>query len=394
MSTTSQRLSQVKPSPTLAISARAGEMRAQGINVIPLSVGEPDFDTPEHIKQAAIDAIHAGHTKYTAVDGLPALKEAVIGKFQRDNNLKYEPNQIVVSTGAKQSLFNILLALLNPGDEVIIPAPYWVSYPAMAMIAEAKPVVVDTSISDKFKMQPEQLEAAITPKSRLLFLNSPSNPSGMAYSKDELAALGEVLLKHPNIIVVSDDIYEHVMWEGKEFVSILNACPELYDRTIVVNGLSKAFAMTGWRLGYAAGPKEILQACKKIQSQSTSNPCTITQYAGIAALNGDMSGIKDMVKVFKTRHDFVVSGLNAIDGFDCLEGDGTFYAFPNVKPVIERLGMKNDIEFAEYLLNEAKVASVPGSAFGMNGYIRLSFALDEKNLKNALQSIDQAVSAK
>lgn len=389
----SERLSQVKPSPTLAITARAGEMRAQGKQVISLSVGEPDFDTPDHIKQAAIEAINSGFSKYTPVDGIPELKQAIIDKFARENGLVYNPKQIIVSTGAKQNLYNICQAVLNKGDEAIIPAPYWVSYPAMVLLGEAVPVVINTDIQNQFKIQPEELRAAITPKTRMFFINSPSNPSGMAYTKEELAALGKVLAEHPQILVVSDDIYEHVMWENTPFVNIVNACPALKDQTVVVNGLSKAFSMTGWRLGYAAGPENVTAACKKIQSQSTSNPCSITQKAGVAGLNGGLDSVQDMVAQFKKRHDMVVAGLNAIDGFECLSAQGTFYAFPNVSGAIKHMGLKDDVQFAEKLLVDGGVASVPGTAFGMPGYIRFSYALDEQTLKTALESIEKVVRA-
>lgn len=384
---TCDKLQQVKPSPTFAIASRAAQMRAEGKQVIALSVGEPDFGTPEHIQQAAIDAIHAGQTRYTPVEGLPLLRESIIAKLSRENNLEYAPNQIVASCGAKQSLYNAFQAIMNPGDEAIIPAPYWVSYPPMALLAGGVPVIINTDIKQQFKIQPEQLEAAITNRTRIFVLNSPSNPSGMAYSESELKALAEVLVKYPDIVILSDDIYEHIMWEGKTFLNIVNVCPELKERTIVINGMSKAFCMTGWRLGYAAGPEKLMAACKKIQSQSTSNPCSIAQHAAMAGLKGGMDFIKPMIRAFKSRHDLVVSGLNQIEGVSCLEADGTFYAFPDVSQAIQRLGLDDDVALAELLLVEGLVATVPGSAFGMPGYIRMSYALDEATLTKALDSI-------
>jgi len=383
------RVLAVKPSPTLAITARAAAMRAAGKDVIGLGAGEPDFDTPEPIKQAAIQAIEAGFTKYTPVDGIPTLKDAVIAKLKQDNGLDYQADQILVSCGGKQSFYNLAQALLNPGEEVIIPAPYWVSYPDMALLASAKPVIVHASQDQHFKISPEQLRAALTPNTRLFVLNSPSNPTGMAYSLDELKALGEVLRTFPDVIIATDDMYEHILWEGKTFYNILNACPDLYDRTLVLNGVSKAYSMTGWRIGYAAGPAEIIRAMKKIQSQSTSNPTSISQVAAEAALKGDQSCIATMVKAFKERHDFVVDKLNAIEGIDFLPTDGTFYVFPNVQPIIDRLHeIKDDIALSEYFIEHAGVAFVPGKAFGSPGHIRLSIATSMDNLKTALARIE------
>ncbi len=380
----SDRANRIEPSPTLAITAKAAALKRQGIDIIGLGAGEPDFDTPEHIKEAAIAAIRAGFTKYTAVDGIPELKQAIVDKFKRENNLDYTVQQVIVSVGGKQSCYNLALAVLNPGDEVIVPAPYWVSYPAFALMADAVPVIIEAGIEQRFKITPAQLEAAITPKTRLIYLNSPSNPSGLAYTFDELKALGEVLLKHPNIIVATDDMYEHVVWTKDPFVNILNACPALYNQTVVLNGVSKAYSMTGWRIGYAAGPKEIISTMEKLQSQSTSNPCSIAQRAAVAALNGPQDCIQTMLTAFKTRHDFVVAGLNALPGVRCLEGDGTFYAFADVREAMKAKGFKNDLEFCAFLLEEAKVAVVPGSAFGLEGYMRLSFATSDKALKDAL----------
>jgi aspartate aminotransferase len=389
----SNRANSIKPSPTLAVTNRAAELRAAGKDIIGLGAGEPDFDTPGHIKAAAIEAINSGFTKYTAVDGTPSLKQAIIAKFSRENGLDYEPKQILVSCGGKQSFFNLSLALLNPGDEVVIPAPYWVSYPDMVKVAEGVPVIIETDSEKHFKISPEQLEAAITPKTRLFVINSPSNPSGMAYTEDELKGLAKVLLKHPQVLVTTDDMYEHILWAEGGFHNILTACPELYDRCIVLNGVSKAFSMTGWRIGYAAGPQKLIGAMKKIQSQSTSNPTSISQVAAEAALNGPMDEVNVMLKAFKERHDYVVSALNDIKGVSCLEGDGTFYAFADFRQAIEANAQcNNDVEFAEFLLNEAGVALVPGSAFGSPGYGRISFATGLDTLKEAISRISKALS--
>ncbi|MEN8712956.1 MAG: pyridoxal phosphate-dependent aminotransferase [Arenicellales bacterium] len=389
----SNRVQSIKPSQTLAITARAKELRAQGLDIIGLGAGEPDFDTPDHIKEAAIQAIRDGFTKYTAVDGTPGLKQAVIDKFKRDNDLDYEMNQILVSVGGKQTSFNLLQALINPGDEVIIPAPYWVSYPDMTLLAEGVPVIVSAGIEQAYKISPEQLEDAITDRTRLIFINSPSNPTGAVYSREELAALGQVLKKYPNILIATDDMYEHILWTDSPFVNIVNACPELYDRTIVMNGVSKAYSMTGWRIGYCGGPANLVAAMKKTQSQSTSNPCSISQVAAEAALNGDQGCIAPMLKAFKERHDFVVGRLNAINGVKCLPSDGTFYAFADFREAIaNRDGINNDLELADYLLNEAKVALVPGSAFGAEGYMRLSYATSIENLDKALSRIELGLS--
>ena len=388
----SNRVNAVKPSPTLAITARAAQMRAAGHDIIGLGAGEPDFDTPEFIKQAAIDAINKGFTKYTAVDGIAPLKKAIIDKFKNDNGLEYNAKQILVSCGGKQSSFNLTQALLNAGDEVIIPAPYWVSYPDMVLLADGVPVIIETTQAQNFKISPEQLRAAITDKTRLIFINSPSNPSGSAYSLDELKALGDVLTDFPNIIIATDDMYEHILWEGKQFVNILNAHPEFYDRTVVMNGVSKAYSMTGWRIGYAAGNEKLIEAMCTIQSQSTSNPTSISQYAALAALTGDQSFIAEMNKEFKKRHDFVVAELNTIDGVECVETDGTFYVFPNIEKLLERLdGIDDDLAFSDYLIEKAGVALVPGSAFGTAGHIRLSIATSMENLKTALDRIKQAI---
>ena len=385
--TLSDRIQSIQPSATIAMSNKAMALKQQGIDVISLAAGEPDFDTPEIIKTAGIAAIQAGKTKYTQVDGTPELKAAVIKKFQRDNGLEYTPEEIMVSSGAKHSISNLFGAILNPGDEVIIPAPAWVSYPDMAVLCGAKPVVVNTTLDNHLKMTPAQLAQAITPKTKCLILNSPSNPTGMVYSREELAALSEILLQHPQVIIMTDDIYEHIRWTGEAYCNIVNACPQLKSRTIVVNGVSKAYAMTGWRIGVAAGPKTIIAAMKKMQSQSTSNPCSISQAAATQALGGDQSCLVPMVKAFKSRHDYVLKRLNAIEGFHCLPGQGAFYAFPQVTGAIEKLGLQDDVEFATYLLEHARVATVPGTAFLAPGFIRLSYATSLAQLETALDAI-------
>ncbi len=388
----SQRVQRVKPSPTLAVTALAAELRAQGRDVIGLGAGEPDFDTPEHIKAAAIQAIENGQTKYTAVDGTAELKAAIIDKFRRDNSLEYAPDQVLVSSGAKQTCYNVCSAVLSPGDEAIIPAPYWVSYPEMVKLADGEPVIVSAGIDDGFKITPRALAAAITERTKLMFLNSPSNPTGAAYSRAELAALGEVLLDHPGIIIATDDMYEHIYWADDPFTSLADACPGLYDRTVTINGVSKCYAMTGWRIGYCGGPQTIIKAMKKIQGQSTSNACSIAQAASVAALNGDQSCIAEMTTAFKQRHDYVIAALNDITGVTCAPGAGTFYAFPNVAGAIEAKGLADDTALSELLLNEAEVALVPGGAFGAPGYIRLSFATDLDTLKEAIGRIARVLS--
>ena len=386
------RAASIRPSPTLAVTAKAAELRAAGRDIIALSAGEPDFDTPGHIKDAAIKAIHDGKTKYTAAGGLPELKQAVIDKFQRENALTYKPEQVLVSCGAKHSIYNLMQALLNPGEEVIIPAPYWVSYPDMAKLAGAEPVVIKTGLENRFKITRKQLHGAITDKSRLFMINSPSNPTGVSYSETELAEIAGLLTEHPEIIILTDDIYEHILWGQSGFKNIVNVCPELYDRTVVVNGVSKAYSMTGWRIGYLGGPLPLVKAAQKIQSQSTSNPSSISQYAAIAALSGDQTYINESMAIFKQRHDFVHAGLNSIDGVECTASDGTFYSFPNMQGVIDKLdGINNDIELGEYLLEQAEVALVPGSAFGAKGYMRLSYATSMENLEMALERLKDAL---
>ena len=387
----SKRVQRVKPSPTMAVTALAAELRRAGRDIIGLGAGEPDFDTPQHIKAAAIEAINAGDTKYTNVDGTPELKQAIIEKFKNDNNLSYEPNQILVSSGGKQSCFNVCMAVLDEGDECIIPAPYWVSYPDMVLLADGVPVPVETGILQGFKMTPAQLEAAITDKTKLLFLNSPSNPTGAAYTRDELMALGAVLEKHPNIIIATDDMYEHIYWADEPFTSFAEACPKLYDRTITLNGVSKAYAMTGWRIGYCGGPEDIVKAMKKIQSQSTSNPVSISQAASVAALTGGNECVQDMLVHFKDRHDYLVAALNEIPGFSCIAGAGTFYAFPDISDAMAAKGCEKDTDFSELMLNEAEVALVPGSAFGAPGYMRLSFATSMEILQEAVARISRVM---
>ena len=384
----SDRVQRIKPSPTLAVTARAAELRRQGKDIIGLGAGEPDFPTPAHVRMAAKEAIDAGMTRYTPVGGTPELKDAIVSKFKRDNGLDYVADQVLVSCGGKQSFFNLCQAMIDSGDEVIIPAPYWVSYPDMVLLADGTPVVIETTMESAFKITAEQLEAAITPKTRLVVLNSPSNPSGKAYTKAELAALGEVLMRHPQVFVATDDMYEHILWTEEPFANILNATPALYDRTIVLNGVSKAYAMTGWRIGYAAGPAALIKAMSKIQSQSTSNPTSISQKASEAALNGAQDCVQEMLVSFKQRHDAVVAGLNALPGVSCLESDGTFYAFPDMSGLIEALPeVDDDLALGEYLIEHAGVALVPGTAFGTPGHMRLSFATDLPTLERALERL-------
>jgi len=383
----SKRVNSIQPSPTLAVTQKANELRSAGKDVIGLGVGEPDFDTPDFVKQAAIAAIESGKTKYTAVDGIVELKQAVADKFKRDNQLDYGLDEIIVSAGGKHSIFNLLSAWLNPGDEVVIPAPYWVSYPDMVKLVEAEPVIVHTHLEQRFKITPEQLRQALTEKTRLMFINSPSNPSGTAYSAEELRALADVLIDFPNVLIATDDMYEHILWDRSQFANIAMVAPELRERTVILSGVSKAYAMTGWRIGYAAGPAPIIAAMKKIQSQSTSNPASISQHAAAAALNGDQSCIDTMVSAFKKRHDYLVEALNEIDGIECVEGDGTFYTFARIQGLMDRAGVANDVELCEKLLTEANVALVPGSAFGTEGYCRLSFATSLDTLKEAVSRI-------
>ncbi|SFV59948.1 Aspartate aminotransferase [hydrothermal vent metagenome] len=378
------RVQQIKPSATLAVTAKANELKSQGIDIISMGTGEPDFDTPKHISNVAIQAIKSGKTRYTSVDGTAELKQAIIQKFKKENNLFYNNDEILVSSGGKQVFYNLTQAILDNGDEVIIPAPYWVSYPDMVILADAKPVIINTGIEQEFKITAQQLEETITNKTKLLVLNSPSNPTGAVYSKKELEKLADVLRKYPQVFVISDDIYEHIRWDNENFYNILMVAPDLKDRVIILNGVSKAYAMTGWRIGYGAGNSEIIKAMKKIQSQSTSNPCSISQEAAIEALNGSQECIKIMVKAFAERHQYIVKTLNKIEGITCAESKGAFYSFPNVEGLIKRLGLKDDIELSTYCLEELNIALVPGSAFGAKNYIRLSFATSMENIKLAL----------
>ncbi len=390
------RLNLVKPSPTLAVTAKAAELKASGKDVIGLGAGEPDFDTPDHIKEAAIEAIRRGDTKYTAVAGTPALKKAICDKFKRENGLDYAANQIVAGVGAKQVIFNALLATLSAGDEVIIPAPYWVSYPDMVLFAEGKPVIISCGEERGFKLSPQDLEKAITPKTRWLILNSPSNPTGAAYTKAELQALAEVLMKHPQVWIMADDIYEHLAYDNFQFFTIAQVEPKLYTRTLTVNGLSKAYAMTGWRLGYAGGPKELISAISDIQSHSTSNPCSITQAAGVVALNGPQEFLQTWKASFAARRNLVAKALNDISGLTCKVPEGAFYVFPSMKGLVGKKTpqgkiIETDKDFCDYLLEHALVAAVFGKAFGMEGYFRISYATSEKVLVEAMSRIKKAV---
>ena len=387
----SKRVQKVKPSPTLAVTARYLALKAEGKDIIGLGAGEPDFDTPKHIADAGVEAIRSGFTRYTAVDGTADLKAAIIAKFKRDNGLTYARNQILVSSGAKQTCYNLCAAVLDPGDECLIPAPYWVSYPDMALLADGVPVFIYAGPDQGYKITAAQLEAAITPRSKLFFMNSPSNPTGAAYTKAELQAIGAVLEKHPQIIIASDEMYEHIYWANEPFTSFLQANPQLYDRTVTINGVSKAYAMTGWRIGYCGGPKDLVAAMGTIQGQSTSNASSISQRAATVALNGDQRCVVEMNKAFKSRHDYVVTALNAIPGISCLPGAGTFYAFADVAGAMRALGIKDDNEFAEYLLVHAGVAVVPGSGFGAPDHMRISFACNMQTLEEAVRRIGKAV---
>ncbi len=387
----SKRVQKVKPSPTLAVTARAAKLKAEGKDIIGLGAGEPDFDTPPHIADAGVAAIRKGLTRYTAVDGTAALKDAIIAKFKRDNDLVYERSQILVSSGAKQSCFNLCAALLDPGDECVIPAPYWVSYPDMVLLADGVPVTVHGGADQGYKITAAQLAAALTARTKLFFLNSPSNPTGAAYTRAELAALGAVLERHPQVVIAADEMYEHIYWAPEPFSSFAQANPQLYDRTVTINGVSKAYAMTGWRIGYCGGPKDLVAAMSTIQGQSTSNASSISQHASTVALNGDQACVSEMNKAFKARHDFVVAGLNAIPGISCRAGAGTFYAFADVTGAMRSLGIEDDTAFAECLLVEAGVAVVPGSGFGAPAHMRISFACSMEMLADALRRIERVV---
>lgn len=368
-------------------------MRRQGVDVISLGAGEPDFDTPKAIRQAAIEAIERGVTRYTPIDGDPGLKDAIRGKFARDNGLEYAADQVLVSGGAKQSLFNLCVALLGPGDEAVVPAPYWVSYPEMVRLTDAEPVIVGSGIEQGFKISPEALEASLAPRTKLLFLNSPSNPTGASYTRGELEALGDVLEAWPEVIIATDEIYEHIYWADEPFTSFAAACPALYERTVTINGVSKAYAMTGWRIGYAAGPSDLIKAMQTVQSQSTSNACSVSQAAAEAALSGDQSVVGAMTAEYKRRHDWLINALNELPGVECRPGEGTFYAFPRVRGVLDQLDMPDSVALAEYLLAEARVACVPGAAFGAPDYLRISYACSMEELNIALDRIKQALSA-
>jgi aspartate aminotransferase len=385
----SDRVQNVKPSATLAVTAKATELKSQGIKIVPMGSGEPDFDTPMNIQQAGIQAINDGLTRYTPVDGTNDLKNAIIEKFKRDNNLNYSLTEVMVSSGGKQVFYNLCQSVINPGDEVIIPSPFWVSYPDMVLLADGIPVIVETGIEENFKISPEQLENAINNNTKLFVINSPSNPTGAVYAKDELVALSKVLERHPHVMIITDDIYEHIRWNNDPYYNIVMVNSSLKDRTIVLNGVSKAYAMTGWRIGYAAGPEAIIKSMKKVQSQSTSNPCSIAQAAAVEALNGNQSFIQMMVDEFKKRHDYLVENLNKIDGVECPTSDGAFYSFPKVKKLIQRLGLKNDIEFSTLCLEKLNIALVPGSAFGADGYVRFSFATSMKNIQTAVQKLSE-----
>ena len=387
MSIVSNSLKRIKPSPTIAVTSKAREMRAAGKDVIGLGAGEPDFDTPDNIKDAAIEAIKRGETKYTAVDGTPKLKKAIQGKFTRENNLSYELDQISVGTGGKQVLYNVFMATLNPGDEVIIPAPYWVSYPDMVLLAGGKPKIVKCSEKNEFKITPDELKKAIGKKTKWLIINSPSNPTGSCYTRSEIEELSKILIKNKNVYILSDDIYEHITYDDFKFFTIAQI-KALKDRTLTMNGVSKSYSMTGWRIGYGAGPKDIIKAVAKIQSQSTTNPSSISQAAAVEALNGTQDFIKTRSDSFKERRDYVVETLNRINGLSCLKPSGAFYVFPNCKKLLgKKTKLKTDKEFVEKLLEKGEVAVVQGSAFGLDGYFRISYATSMENLKKALDRI-------
>ena len=387
MSIVSNSLKRIKPSPTIAVTSKAREMRAAGKDVIGLGAGEPDFDTPDNIKEAAIEAIRKGDTKYTAGDGTPALKKANQAKFSRENDLSYELDQISVGTGGKQVLYNAFMATINKGDEVIIPAPYWVSYPDIVLLAGGKPKIIKCDEKNNFKLTPEKLKKAVSKKTKWIIINSPSNPTGSGYTKDEIIALSKILMKYKNLYILSDDIYEHITYDGFKFFTIAQI-EKLKSRTLTMNGVSKSYSMTGWRIGYAAGPKEIIKAMAKIQSQSTSNPTSISQAAAVEALNGTQDFISERSNSFKERRNFVVDSLNNIKGISCLSPEGAFYVFPNCKKLLnKKTKLKTDKDFVEKLLEKAEVAVVQGSAFGLDGYFRISYATSMENLKKAMQRI-------
>jgi aspartate aminotransferase len=385
--TVSKRVQRVKPSPTLAVTALVNRLKAEGKDIIGLGAGEPDFDTPVHIADAGVEAIRKGFTRYTNVDGINELKDAIIAKFKRDNGISYDRAQILVSSGAKQTIFNLCMAVLDSGDEVVIPAPYWVSYPDMVLLADGVPVMPSAGPEQGYKITPRQLAAAITPRTRLVLFNSPSNPTGAAYTRAELRGLADVLVEHPRVLIGTDDMYEKIYWAPEPFASLLTVAPELYDRTITINGCSKTYAMTGWRIGYCGGPKEIVTAMGTIQGQSTSNASSISQKAALAALNGSQECVTEMNRAYKARHDYVVGALNSLPGVSCLPGAGTFYAFADVRGAMANLGLRDDNAFSEYLINKAGVAVVPGSGFGAPGHMRLSFACSMQTLEKAMERI-------
>lgn len=398
MSILAQRLDSVKPSPTLAATQKVLELKAAGENVIGLGAGEPDFDTPENVKDAAKAAMDAGHTKYTAGPGIPALKQAIVDKFQRDNELSYAPADVIVSTGGKQVLFNAFMATINPGDEVVIPAPYWVSYPDIVLMMGGTPVPVVGAEQNGFKVQPDALATAITPKTKWLVLNSPSNPTGAVYSRAELEALAAVLRQHPQVWVMTDDMYEHILYAPQKYQTIAQVAPDLKDRVLVTNGVSKSYAMTGWRIGYAAGPSVLIKAMGKVQSQSTTNATSIAQYAAVEALNGPQDFIAERRNVFMSRRDLVVGALNQIPGLSCQRPDGAFYVYPSCAGVIGRKTpdgkiIETDADFTDYLLDAARVSCVPGVAFGLSPYFRISYATSTENLEEAMRRIRRACGA-
>jgi aspartate aminotransferase len=385
--TVSRRAQRVKPSPTLAVTALALRLKAEGKDIIGLGAGEPDFDTPVHIADAGVEAIRKGFTRYTNVEGIPELKDAIIAKFKRDNGINYERSQILVSSGAKQTIFNLCMAVLDSGDEVVIPGPYWVSYPDMVLLADGVPVTPTAGPEQRYKITPRQLADSITAKTRLVLFNSPSNPTGAAYTPAELRALADVLVGHPKVLIATDDMYEKIYWAPEPFASLLTVAPELYDRTITINGCSKSYAMTGWRIGYCGGPKEIITAMGTIQGQSTSNACSISQKAAVVALNSSQQCVTDMNRAYKERHDYVVAALNTLPGVSCLPGAGTFYAFADFRGAIANLGLRDDNALAEFLVNKAGVAIVPGAGFGAPGHMRLSFACSKQTLEKAIERI-------
>ncbi len=394
MTRISHRVDQIKPSATIMVGMQAMQLKAQGKDIVSLDFGEPDFDTPEHIREAAIAAIREGKTRYTQVDGTPELKQAIIEKFHRDNELNFEPKQILISNGAKQSLFNLMVALLNHGDEVIVPAPYWVSYPDMVKLADAEPAILVGSAEHDYKITARELHNTLNENSRLIILNSPSNPTGKVYTENEYRELGEVLIEHPKVFIACDDIYEHIYWGNGSYCTFLNACPNLTDRTVVINGVSKAYAMTGWRIGYLAGPEDLVAAMGKVQGQSTSCASSVSQAAAVAALNGPQDCVEQMRNEFKRRYQYIFGALNDIPGVECPDCDGAFYAFPTFQGFLDRRDdIKDDVGLASWLLEEAGVSTVPGSAFGAPGHLRLSYAASMDYLEEAISRIRKAITA-